>query len=618
MSLGVKLGTLRRLGLPNLVRVALYRVSLRTRLHPVTRIRTGITVGDRFFAIPNRAHQISELSEYSPKRWDKCGVYFGWYERPLNGQIPDWHTNAVTGQPVPNPERPWYQIPDFDAALGDIKAVWEASRFEWVLAMAQRAMVGRQEEINRLNQWLSDWRLANPPYIGPNWKCGQEAAIRVIHMATAAHILGQDRDTPDDLLRLVQIHLRRIEPTVSYAIAQDNNHATSEAAALFIGGEWCYRHGIRNGLRWMRIGRKLLENRVRRLVEVDGSFSQYSVNYHRLFLDTLCIAELWRRWHNVEPFSESLYARARAATEWLYCLIEPQTGDAPNLGANDGARLLPLVDTDYRDYRPTVQLASALFKNSRAYPPSPDAPYEVHLRWLGVTPSQHVLPPARSVQRDQGGYAVLRRGEWFLLFRYPRFRFRPSHCDALHVDLWHGALNLLRDGGSYSYGADPAMHAYFTGTASHNTIQFDDRDQMPSLGRFLRGAWLTAHSVESVTELEDALTVAAGYTDYCGATHVRRIILDTNGVTVQDQVRGFRRKAVMRWRLVPGEWILEGNVIYNGRYSLQVASNVPIMRFELTEGLESRYYLQMTPLPVLEVEIHSPGTLTTRFGVSAS
>lgn len=74
----------------------------------------------------------------------------------------------------------------------------------------------------------------------------------------------------------------------------------------------------------------------------------------------------------------------------------------------------------------------------------------------------------------------------------------------------------------------------------------------------------------------------------------------------------------MRWRLAPSEWIVEGNVLYNGRYSLQVTSNVPIMRLELTEGWESRYYLQMTPLPVLEVEINSPGTLTTRFGVSAS
>jgi len=37
------------------------------------------------------------------------------------------------------------------------------------------------------------------------------------------------------------------------------------------------------------------------------------------------------------------------------------------------------------------------------------------------------------------------------LLRYPRFRFRPSHADVLHVDLWVDAVNVLRDGGTFSY-----------------------------------------------------------------------------------------------------------------------------------------------------------------------
>src|SRR4029079_19380469 len=98
-------------------------------------------------------------------------------------------------------------------------------------------------------------------------------------------------------------------------------------------------------------------------------------------------------------------------------------------------------------------------------------------------------PRPASRHFNDGAYAAVRRGTGMALMRYPRFRFRPSHADALHVDLWKDGTNLLRDGGSYSY-SDMEGTAYFSGTASHNTVQFDDRDQMPRVGRSLFGDWL--------------------------------------------------------------------------------------------------------------------------------
>lgn len=46
---------------------------------------------------------------------------------------------------------------------------------------------------------------------------------------------------------------------------------------------------------------------------------------------------------------------------------------------------------------------------------------------------------------------------------------------------------------------------------------------------------------------------------------------------------------------------------------MTVSADVPIRRIELTSGMESRYYLQTEPIPVLEVELDRPGTLTTEF-----
>lgn len=437
-SFALNVRTASRLGLANVGRVALYRGGLSIGMHPVLRIEADID-GQSFFARPIVKESLHGNPPAS-NRWREDAQYFGWRRVALHGGLPDWHANPFQCTRVVRVRERWHAIPDFDPAVGDIKTVWEASRFEWLLPMAQRARHGDQDELDRLNEWLAGWCNANPAFLGPNWKCGQEASIRVIHLAVAARILGQDTASQPDLMRLVRAHMVRIYPTVSYAIGQDNNHGTSEAAGLFIGGHWCHANGVKEGSRWAEAGRKLLENRVRRLIEPDGSFSQYSVNYHRLMLDTLCIAELWRRWHNLTPFSEAFYERARRATDWLYALVDPATGDVPNTGANDGARLIPLVDTDYRDYRPSVQLAMALFCNRRAY--SAPGPHDDHLAWLGVQAPDCPAAQPSSVQFDNGGYAVLRHGPWFALMRYPRYRFRPSHCDALHVDLWYESDNV--------------------------------------------------------------------------------------------------------------------------------------------------------------------------------
>src|SRR3546814_17385121 len=99
---------------------------------------------------------------------------------------------------------------------------------------------------------------------------------------------------------------------MSYAVAQANNHATSEAAALFIGGSWLAANGSRAGESLVRRGHQNLDKQVSRLVEAAGSFSQYSLNSHRMLLATLSIVEIWRS-QLPPPTSPSLYTKPAAA-----------------------------------------------------------------------------------------------------------------------------------------------------------------------------------------------------------------------------------------------------------------------------------------------------------------
>src|SRR6185437_13001172 len=118
---------------------------------------------------------------------------------------------------------------------------------------------------------------------------------------------------------------------------------------------------------------------------------QYSVIYHRLMLDAFCLAEAWRRKAGLEAFSPASLARLQAATRWLDAMVERSTGVAPNIGANDGARLMPLTETAYRDFRPTLQLASVLFRGARAI--EEEGPWDFPAKWLGLDIPRELLPP---------------------------------------------------------------------------------------------------------------------------------------------------------------------------------------------------------------------------------
>src|SRR5690606_27500062 len=129
----------------NVGRVALYRGGLSIGMHPVLRIEADID-GQSFFARPIVKESLHGNPPAS-NRWREDAQYFGWRRVALHGGLPDWHANPFQCTRVVRVRERWHAIPDFDPAVGDIKTVWEASRFEWLLPMAQRARHGDQDEL---------------------------------------------------------------------------------------------------------------------------------------------------------------------------------------------------------------------------------------------------------------------------------------------------------------------------------------------------------------------------------------------------------------------------------------------------------------------------------------
>ena len=135
---------------------------------------------------------------------------------------------------------------------------------------------------------------------------------------------------------------------------------------------------------------------------------------------------------------------------------------------------------------------------------------------------------------------------------------------------------------------------------------------MPRLDRFLYGDWVRVIAEPAITTTTEAQSWAGSYTDIWGAQHKRTVTLRAETLSVLDEARGFKRKAVLRWRLAPGNWSQNETGCISSMGRIRVESSVPIRRMSLESGWESRHYLEKSAVPVLEVEIdQSPAVLTT-------
>tara|TARA_R110000868_G_scaffold65871_8_gene196790 strand:- start:2150 stop:3973 length:1824 start_codon:yes stop_codon:yes gene_type:complete len=602
MSLLLKVDTYRRLGLINIAHVVWYTFRLKMGLLkkslPIKPSVTGV------FFEPLSQKKLQRLSaKYVESRLLEVPQLFGWIEMDLK-KPPTWHRSILSAKSLQKDNKHWSDISDFDSGVGDIKGIWESSRFSWAVFFVQHYVKEQQlSQLNNVNQWIQDWSLHNPTNQGANWKCAQEASLRILHLAACAILLEQEKPS-EPLICFITEHLQRIFPTLGYAKAQDNNHGTSEAAALFIGGSWLLRADKNSVVakKWQDHGRQYLSERVNKLVMPDGSFSQYSATYHRLMLDTLNLVELWRRFLAIAEFSDGYINRVQHAASWLYAIVDNHTGDVPNLGANDGAHILNFANVAYRDFRPSVELAYQLFNDSSVFD---DKGSRFIVQLFALRGESDSLSEKGAYFPD-GGYGIVRAKSSWCMVRAPIFRFRPGQADCLHLDFWHAGINILRDAGSYSYNTEQKWLSYFSGAEGHNTVQFDQRQAMPKVSRFLYGKW-PKYSVFDVQQQN----MQVKYVDWKNAVHLREIELTDNQLIIKDTISGQFEQACLRWRLADLAWQVQGQSLLTEHIQLSIVSSQDLIDFTLAQGFESRYYGQKTSIPVLEMLLDKSAQITT-------
>lgn len=453
----------------------------------------------------------------------------------------DWHGAAPSHLPA-------LSVPT--AGPFDIRLLWERARLVDLPAIAPPAA----------EALVRSFVAANPPYRGPHWACGQEASIRLAHLLAAA--------TPPyrpGLLALVRLHRDRIAATLDYAVAQDNNHATSEAAGLWLAGV-----ALGEAADAAR-GRALLESAVRRLFTAGGDFSQHSMRYQLAALEMAAFAQAFARL----AMAADVRQRLAVATARLGELADPGSGRPWRMGHDDSSRFLA---APLDDLRPALARAQAAFGTA------------------GGTAAPDFL--------------ALAHGGLRAMLRVPRISFRPAQADALHLEVWHRDQCLLGDAGSalYNFSADPSAPD-LARTAAHNTIAFDDDDQMPRLSRFLYGAWLRPRELEL-----NPMRMRAGYRDWRGRSHTRTVRREAHTLHVEDAFAGRFTRATLRWRLPEAAWRIDGAAALGPfRIDIAGAAGLRLVRLPFAPRYGSR-----TTTPALEAWADRPGTLLTTITLADS
>ncbi|MDD4515964.1 alginate lyase family protein [Massilibacteroides sp.] len=411
-------------------------------------------------------------------------VFFSSQEYDL-GRDYDWVTNPDTGYHY-DISKHWTEIPDLSAEAGDIKFVWEKARFSYLYDIIRYDYHSGTDCAEFVFEQIESFIDHNPINRGPNYKCSQEISLRVLNWTFALYYYKDSTYLTEPLfekmMRVIYAHIHHVYHNIHFSrISVRNNHAITETLLLYLSG--LLFPFLPNTQEWSRKGKRWFEEEIAYQIYEDGTYLQFSMNYHRVVIQLLTWGIRLSEIHN-DPFRPVVYERAKASLIFLDACLDPLSGCLPNYGSNDGALFFQLTDDDYRIYSSQLDdLRMVLYGQALQERES--------FHWYGLS------NPILITQRKEGlssfptgGYYIMQEGDVKTFIRCGKYKDRPAQSDNLHLDIWANGQNVLWDSGSYKYNTDKETVQYFNGCKGHNTLSVDGADQMLKGNRFIWFYWV--------------------------------------------------------------------------------------------------------------------------------
>ena len=111
------------------------------------------------------------------KTWKPLGLNYDWVTNPETGCKYDSHQHFTN-------------IESLSEEAGDIKFLWEKSRFSWLCTICRYDYHFNEDHSEFVVSQILDWIEKNPLNCGPNYKCSQETSIRLNNWVFALHSIN--------------------------------------------------------------------------------------------------------------------------------------------------------------------------------------------------------------------------------------------------------------------------------------------------------------------------------------------------------------------------------------------------------------------------------------------
>lgn len=401
------------------------------------------------------------------------------------GQNYDWITNPDTGYCY-EISKHWTDIPDLSSEAGDIKFVWEKARFSFLYDIIRYDYHSGIDCSRFVFEQIESFIDQNPINRGPNYKCSQEISLRVLNWTFALYYYKDSSYLTDILfekiMRVIYAHIHHVYHNIHFSrISVRNNHAVTETLLLYLSG--LLFPFLPNTQEWSRKGKRWFEEEIAYQIYEDGTYLQFSTNYHRVVIQLLTWGIRLSEIHN-DPLAPVVYERAKASLVFLDACMDTASGCLPNYGSNDGALFFKLTDDDYRNYSSQLDdLRMVLYGQALQERES--------YHWYGLSNPTIITQNKEGLFTfPVGGYYLMQEENVKTFIRCGKYKDRPAQADNLHLDIWVNGENILWDSGSYKYNTDKDTIRYFNGCEGHNTLSVDGADQMLKGERFIWFYWV--------------------------------------------------------------------------------------------------------------------------------
>jgi uncharacterized heparinase superfamily protein len=441
----------------------------------------------------------------------------------------------------------------------DVKVAWELSRFHPVAWLGQAYwLTGDERWARRWRRLVESWLDANPPGRGVNWAVPMEVAIRAANWILGfGWFYGSPSVDEAFWLRLLASlwrHAEAIRWNLEYQRVLGNHYVSNGTGLVLLGAFFA---DSRQGRRWLRTGRRILEREIRRQVHPDGVSYEKSVSYHRLVLECFYLG-LIRGEAAGARFSSGYRERLERMFEFTAAYTRAD-GSTPLVSDADDGRVHRFAPEDrFTDHRHALAVGAALF--GRADFARAAGPWHQEPLWLlGPDAARAPAPagePPGSRAFAAGGYYVMRGPDTHTVLDGGAIGIEGDaghgHNDVLSFELHAPGGTFIVDSGTYLYTSDPAAHRAFASTAAHNTVVVDGQE----IAEFARLWHLAAdHTAPRVLEWASEDDEDRWTAEHHGYTRLPEPVVHRRSVR-------FRRSA--------REWLVRDQLFGRGRHHAEL------------------------------------------------